>query len=61
MLKGICKEQIDLDQVLAIFGNGSPSTVIETRKNFEILLRILVGEYNQERVLLEIKMNREEV
>ena len=61
VLKGICKEQIDLNQVLAVFGNGSPITVIEARKNFEILLHSLVGEHNQEQVRLEIKMNQEEV
>ncbi|MFQ7544710.1 MAG: DUF6079 family protein [Turicibacter sp.] len=61
VLKGICKEQIDLNQVLAVFGNGSPITVIEARKNFEILLRSLVGEHNQEQVRLEIKMNQKEV
>lgn len=47
--------------MLAVFGNGSPITVIEARKNFEILLHSLVGEHNQEQVRLEIKMNQEEV
>lgn len=61
VLKGICKERVELEQLLAVFGNGSPITVAEARKNFEFLLSSLIGEHNQNQVRLEIKMNQKEV
>ncbi|MFC4660780.1 DUF6079 family protein [Oceanobacillus aidingensis] len=55
VLKGIHQEQVDVEQLKEVFGNGNPITVKEARNNLEILFRELVGNNDQERVRLTVR------
>ncbi|MGI1798584.1 DUF6079 family protein [Priestia sp. TRN 1309] len=55
VLKGIHKEQIDLTELTKIFGDGNPISVDEARRNFEILIKDLVGINETSRVRLMVK------
>lgn len=55
VLKGIHKEQVGLDQILNVFGNGSPITIDEVRQNVDMLLKALVGTNEASRVRLTVK------
>ncbi|MGY0012770.1 DUF6079 family protein [Bacillus anthracis] len=55
VLKGIHKEQIELGQLMKVFGDGNPITVDEARKNFDMLLKGLVGTNETNRVRLTVK------
>lgn len=55
VLKGIKKESIDSVQINKVLGDGNPITVEEARRNFEMLLKGLVGNNNSSNVRLIIK------
>ncbi|MDC7724454.1 DUF6079 family protein [Priestia megaterium] len=55
VLKGIYKEQIELGEVIKVLGDGNPITVEEARRNFEMLLKGLIGTNETSRVRLTIK------
>lgn len=55
VFKGIHQEQIDIEQLNKVFGDGNPVTVKEARDNLDMLLRGLVGNNDQDRVRLTIK------
>lgn len=55
ILQGIHKEQIDLDHLAKVFGDGNPITVDEARSNFEKLLKGLIGSNETSRIRLTVK------
>ncbi|MFD2759749.1 DUF6079 family protein [Lentibacillus juripiscarius] len=55
VLKGIHQEQVELEQVKKMFGDGNPITVKEARENVDKLLRALVGNNDQDRVRVTVK------
>lgn len=55
VLKGIHKEQIELGQLMKALGDGNPITVDEARKNFDMLLKALIGGNETSRVRLTVK------
>ncbi|MGM0840266.1 MAG: DUF6079 family protein [Bacillota bacterium] len=55
VLKGIHQEQVDIEQLIEVFGNGNPITVKEARENLDMLLRVLIGNNDQDRVRLTVK------
>ncbi|PEY26875.1 ATPase [Bacillus anthracis] len=55
ILKGIHKEQIEMGQLLKVFGDGNPITVDEARKNFDMLLKGLIGTNEPNRIRLTVK------
>ncbi|AXK17094.1 DUF6079 family protein [Bacillus sp. COPE52] len=55
VLKGIHKEQIGMEQLMKAFGGGNPITVDEARKNFDMLLKALIGTNEPNRVRLTVK------
>ncbi|MEH7556570.1 DUF6079 family protein, partial [Priestia megaterium] len=55
VLKGIHKEQMELGQLMKVFGDGNPITVDEVRRNFEMLLKGLIGTNETSRIRLTIK------
>lgn len=60
VLKGIQKEQVEVERLLSVFGNGNPITVDEARRNFDLLLRELVGNKDKSSVRLEVKKDNQE-
>lgn len=55
VLKGIHQEQVEVEQIKEVFGNGNPITVKEVRDNLDMLLRALVGSNDQDRVRLTVR------
>jgi energy-coupling factor transporter ATP-binding protein EcfA2 len=55
LLKGIHKEEIHIDQLVKMMGDGNPLTVGEVRKNFEMLMRAIVGNNQPHRVRIMVK------
>lgn len=55
LLKGIHKEVIEIEQVVKMMGDGNPLTVEEVRKNFDMLIRALVGNESINRVRIMVK------
>src|SRR5699024_4896100 len=55
VFKGIHKEQLDIEQLREVFGNGNPITVNEVQQNLDKLLKALVGDNDPDRVRLTIK------
>ncbi|MCH5438466.1 MULTISPECIES: DUF6079 family protein [Bacillus cereus group] len=55
VLEGIHKEKIEIGQLIKIFGEGNPVTVDEVRKNFDSLIKELVGTNEINRVRLTLK------
>ena len=55
LLKGIHKEEIDVEQLVKMMGDGNPLTISEARKNFEMLMKAIVGNNQPERVRIVVK------
>src|SRR5699024_4245860 len=55
VLKGIHQENIDMEQLLKVVGDGNPITINEAKQNFEKLLTALVGNNDENRVRLTVK------
>jgi hypothetical protein len=55
LLKGIHKEEIHIDQLVKMMGDGNPLTVDEVRRNFEMLMRAIVGNNQPHRVRIMVK------
>jgi hypothetical protein len=55
LLKGIHKEEIHIDQLVKMMGDGNPLTVDEVRRNFEMLMRGIVGNNQPHRVRIMVK------
>ncbi|WP_254843978.1 DUF6079 family protein [Virgibacillus dokdonensis] len=54
VLKGIHREKVDVEQLKEVFGNGNPITIKEAKDNVDKLLRVIVGNNDQDRVRLTI-------
>ncbi|MFU1991971.1 DUF6079 family protein [Priestia megaterium] len=55
LLKGIHKEVIDIDQIIKMMGDGNPLTVEDVRKNFDMMMRGLVGNNPSNRVRIMVE------
>src|SRR5690606_4438415 len=55
LLKGIHKEEIDVEQLIKMMGDGNPLTISEARRNFEMLMKAIVGNNQPERVRFIVK------
>ncbi|WP_338472805.1 DUF6079 family protein [Niallia sp. XMNu-256] len=55
VLKGIHKEPIEMEHLMKALGDGNPITVDEAKKNFELLLKGIIGSNDASRIRLTIK------
>ncbi|MGG0250717.1 DUF6079 family protein [Peribacillus frigoritolerans] len=55
VLKGIHKEQIEIQHLVKALGDGNPITVDEAKRNFDIFLKGLIGANDTSRIRLTIK------
>ena len=55
VLKGIHKEQIEIEHLMKALGDGNPITVDEAKRNFDTLLKRIIGAKDTSRIRLTIK------
>ncbi|PEK99501.1 DUF6079 family protein [Bacillus sp. AFS017336] len=55
VLKGIHKEPIEIEHLVKIFGDGNPISIEDVKRNFEMLIKGLIGSNESSRVRIMVK------